>query len=267
MPPLGSRLPLAFWLWPSPACLFASGGGWAGPLPVRCWLAFLWYSLNPLFCEWAQQWLRLEHFVGKFFLFFFHLWLSHILGCYLNISSLRLSSGHSGLVLTLSNSAHTSLFSPHLLVGDVSVWATFLLGVSVRHVICELFIYLFIYFSSQLCCPLRFQNSPQTCWWEGFLVFGNFSSFKTPFLGRLSIPTSFVSLFIFYILSYLLLKTMGCLSGCLVSYASVRSCFVVFAQCSNDLLMNLWGRKWSPHPIPPPSSRYLFYDLGNCKPS
>ena len=32
-----------------------------------------------------------------------------------------------------------------------------------------------------------------------------------------------------------------------------RSCFVVFAQCSNDLLMNLWGRKWSPHPIPLPS--------------
>ena len=32
-----------------------------------------------------------------------------------------------------------------------------------------------------------------------------------------------------------------------------RSCFVVFAQCSNDLSMNLWGRKWSPHPIPLPS--------------
>ena len=33
--------------------------------------------------------------------------------------------------------------------------------------------------------------------------------FKTPFLGWISIPTSFVSLFIFYILSYLLSKTMG----------------------------------------------------------
>ena len=33
-----------------------------------------------------------------------------------------------------------------------------------------------------------------------------------------------------------------------------RSCkFVEFAQRSNDLLMNLWGRKWSPHPIPPAS--------------
>ena len=26
-----------------------------------------------------------------------------------------------------------------------------------------------------------------------------------------------------------------------------------FAQRSNVLLMNLWGRKWSPYPIPPPS--------------
>ena len=36
---------------------------------------------------------------------------------------------------------------------------------------------------------------------------------KTPFLGQSSIPTSFVSLFIFYIFSYLLLKTKGCFSG------------------------------------------------------
>ena len=33
-----------------------------------------------------------------------------------------------------------------------------------------------------------------------------------------------------------------------------RSCFVEFAQRWNVLLMNLWGRKWSPHPIPLPSS-------------
>ena len=29
-----------------------------------------------------------------------------------------------------------------------------------------------------------------------------------------------------------------------------RSCFVEVAQHSNDLLMTLWGRNWSPHPIP-----------------
>ena len=48
---------------------------------------------------------------------------------------------------------------------------------------------------------------------------------KTPFLGRISFPTSFVSLFTFYILSYLLSKTMGCLSGCLMSSASIQKLF------------------------------------------
>ena len=49
--------------------------------------------------------------------------------------------------------------------------------------------------------------------------------FKTPFPGRISIPTSFVSLFIFYIFSYLLSKTMGCFSGCLMSSASIQKLF------------------------------------------
>ena len=31
-----------------------------------------------------------------------------------------------------------------------------------------------------------------------------------------------------------------------------RSCFVEFTQHLNVLLMNLWGRKWSPRPIPWP---------------
>ena len=48
---------------------------------------------------------------------------------------------------------------------------------------------------------------------------------KTPFLGWISIPTSFVSLFIFYIFSYLLLKTVGCFSGCLMSSASIQKLF------------------------------------------
>ena len=46
---------------------------------------------------------------------------------------------------------------------------------------------------------------------------------------------------------------MGCLSGSLMSSASIQKLFVEFAQLSNVLLMNLWGRKWSPHPIPLPS--------------
>ena len=159
----------------------------------------------------AQQCLRLELFAGKFSL---SLAIPQF-GLLSHVSSLRLSSGHSGPVLTLSN-------SPHLLVANLSVWATSLLAVAVRRIICGF--YLFI-FSSWLCCPLRFQNSPQTHRREGFLVFGNFSFYKTPSPGWVSLPNSFVSLFIFYILSYCLLKTMGCLSGCLVSSASVQKLF------------------------------------------
>ena len=51
------------------------------------------------------------------------------------------------------------------------------------------------------------------------------SSITTPFPGRVSVPSSFVSLFIFYILSYLLLKMMGCFSGCLMSSTSDQKLF------------------------------------------
>ena len=50
-------------------------------------------------------------------------------------------------------------------------------------------------------------------------------------------PTSFVSLFIFYIFSYLLLETVGCLSGCLMSSASIQKLFCGFCsafKCSFD---------------------------------
>ena len=44
-----------------------------------------------------------------------------------------------------------------------------------------------------------------------------------------------------------------------------RSCFVEFTQRLNVLLMNLWGRKWSPHPIPPPSSKWGFNNMSKTK--
>ena len=49
--------------------------------------------------------------------------------------------------------------------------------------------------------------------------------FKTPFPVWSYIPFSFVSLFMFYIFSYLLSKTMGCFSGCLMSSASIQRLF------------------------------------------
>ena len=65
----------------------------------------------------------------------------------------------------------------------------------------------------------------------------NFSLFKTPFPRRSSVPTSFVSFFVFYIFSYLLSKTMGCFSGCLMSSASIQKLFCeVYSalKCSFD---------------------------------
>ena len=51
------------------------------------------------------------------------------------------------------------------------------------------------------------------------------SLFKTPFLGWNSVPTSFVSFFVFYIFSYCFSKTMGCFSGWLMSSASIQKFF------------------------------------------
>ena len=51
------------------------------------------------------------------------------------------------------------------------------------------------------------------------------SLLKIPFPGWSSLPTSFVSLFVFYISSYLFLKTMICFSGCLMSSASIEKLF------------------------------------------
>ena len=83
-----------------PASLPLVGGGL-----VCNRLTLLWYSLNPLFREQAQQCLRLELFAAKFSLslFFFSLPLSiPQFGLLSHISFLRLSLGHSGPVLTLS---------------------------------------------------------------------------------------------------------------------------------------------------------------------
>ena len=63
-----------------------------------------------------------------------------------HINSLRLSSEHSGMVLTLRTDDATlaALPSPYSLVVDPSVWATSPLAVVVRHVFCGLFYFFFL---------------------------------------------------------------------------------------------------------------------------
>ena len=122
-----------------------------------------WLSsdVHSILCSVSGPACALELFVEKFSLSlslsFFSLVIPQF-GLLSHISSLRLSSGHSGPVL---NATHTSLFSPRSLVADSHLgyfWATSLLGVAIWHIFCGFF----FFFSSQLCCPLRFQNSPQT---------------------------------------------------------------------------------------------------------
>ena len=141
---------------PSPLPPASHGAG-----PVCSWLALLWTCSDPLFCELPAACLGRVIFSLSFAVPQFKL-VSHK-------SSLRLPSGHSGLVLTLSNAALSSLFRPHLLVADASIWGYFSAGSCFEEQSVG-----FIYFSSQLSCPLRFENFPQTHQCECFLVFGNF---------------------------------------------------------------------------------------------
>ena len=94
--------------------------------PVHCRLALLSCSLNPFFCERTRLCLRafcgkvLSLFLSLCLFFFFSLAIPQF-GLLSHVSSLRLSSGHSGLVLTLSNEAQASLFSPCLMAVHVSI--------------------------------------------------------------------------------------------------------------------------------------------------
>ena len=140
---LGRRLLLTGFGCRPPAFLPPAGYGL-----VHSPLVLLWHWLSPLFCEWALQRLRLELFAGKFSLSlaFFLSFLSLSLaipqfGLLSHISCLRLSSGLSGPVLTLSTAACASLFSPHLLVADANIWATSPMGVVVRHIICVFYLF------------------------------------------------------------------------------------------------------------------------------
>ena len=139
-------------------------------------------------------------------------------------SSFRLPSGHSGPVLTLSNAACASLLSRRLLVVDADVCAASPLGELPLGMYSVGFKYLFIFppdyvalCGSKACHRL---SSESVSWCLETSLF-----FKTPFPGRSSIPTYFVSLFVFYIFSYLLSKIMGCFSGCLMSSAGIQKLF------------------------------------------
>jgi len=98
-------------------------------------------------------------------------------------------------------------------------------------------------------------------------VFGNFSLFKTPFPGQSSIPPSFVSFFVFYIFSYLLSKTMGCFSGCLMSSSGIQKlvCGIYSAfKCSFDEFVGekVFSPSYSSAILAPPRCIQIFQEVG-----
>ena len=107
-----------------------------------------------------------------------------------HISPHRLSSGHSSQVLTLrtNNAVRTSVPSPHSLLVDGSIWVASPLVMAVRCILCVcvcvcvcVCMCVCVCVSVWLCCFLRSQSSPLTPSWEGFLLYGKFCSFTTPF--------------------------------------------------------------------------------------
>ena len=105
--------------------------------------SYLSFCICSILCSVSRPGCLLEPFTGNCSFFFVSLEIPHF-GLLSHLSSLRLSSGHPGPVLTLSTSfaACSSLSSPCLLVVYASVWATSPLAFAVRRVCC-LFVCLF----------------------------------------------------------------------------------------------------------------------------
>ena len=136
-----------------------------------------------------------------------------------HVSSLRLSSGLRPSPYP-KHAARASLSSPHSLVADMSICATSPLTVVVRCVFCGFF----FFFSLPVMLPSeipKLPTHPPVRWFPTVSKLLLHNSLP----GQVSIPNSFASLFVFFILSYLLSKRMCCLSGCLVSSTSVQKLF------------------------------------------
>ena len=133
--------------------------------------------------------------------------------------------------------------NPHLPV-QLIVWATSLWAVAVRRLFCVGF----FFFPLPVMLPSEIPELPTDP-----PVRELPAVWKLPPQDR-SLSLTLLSVFLSFIFcpTYFQREQPAFL-GAWCPLPAFRSCFVEIAQHSNDLLMNLWGRKWSPHPIPPPS--------------
>ena len=131
-------------------------------------------------------------------------------------------------------------------VADVSIWATSPLAVAVRRLFCRAFFfsppsYVALWDSKTppkpACERISYglETSPSQLLPQDGSPSLNLSSL---FLSFIFCPTSF---------------QMGCLSGCLVSSASIQKLFCESCSALKWSFDESVGRKWSPRPIPPPS--------------
>ena len=180
--------------------------------------------------------------------------LSHSLSCYLTSAPSSCPQGIQAWVLALSNAACSSPFCPYMLVADAGVLDTFPLGVAFRHVICGFCLFfLAVRLHSEI---WKHPPDPPVRGFPGVWklpLLGLPSRDRSPSLALLSLFLSFI-----FCPTYFWRWWVAFL-GAWCPLLVIRSCFVEFAQHSNDLSMNLLGRKWSPCPIPPPSSVLLLF--------
>ena len=146
-----------------------------------------------------------------------------------------------------------SLPSPRLLMADAGICAASLLGELPYGSQCAGFNCLFTFPPCYVAlCASKARHrfgSEKVSWCLETSLFLRLPSWDggTPSLPLLSLFLSFIYF------SYLLSKTWVAFLGAWCPLPAFRSCFVEFTRCLNVLLMNLWGRKCSPHPTPPPS--------------
>ena len=139
-------------------------------------------------------------------------------------------------------------------VVDLGFWATSPLAVVVGRLLCGLF-----FFSPSQLSSLWDFKYPHRPAFEGvsYCLYTSSPSRLPPHDGSLSLTLLFLFLsFIFCPTSFW--REWAAFLGAWCPPPAFRSCFVEVAQHSNNLLMNLCGRKWSPCPIPPPSSKTIF---------
>ena len=167
-----------------------------------------------------------------------------LFGLFSHFNSLRLSSGHSGAVLTLSTdyAARTSRSSPHWLVVVTSIWATSPLAVAVRCIFCG-FVGFFFFFSPNY-VAIWDSKTPQrpACERVSYCV-------QTSPPSQLPLQDRSLSLtLLFLFLSFIICPTSfqrecAAFLGSWCPLPAFRSCSVEVGQYSNDLLMNFLGRK------------------------